>query len=69
MREKTLNLKKKSNEIRQLTMECIHSIGVGHVGGCLSLAEVLASLYFGGLMNIDPKNPKLEGRDRLVVSK
>lgn len=69
MREKTLDLKKKSNEIRRLTMECIHSIGVGHVGGCLSLAEVLASLYFGGLMNIDPQNPKLEGRDRLVVSK
>jgi len=45
-------------------------LGVGHIGGCLSIAEVLACLYFGeGVMNIDSKNPKKEGRDRLVVSK
>ncbi|MGI5963335.1 MAG: transketolase [Lawsonibacter sp.] len=69
MQDMVVDLKRKSNEIRQLTLECIHSIGVGHVGGCLSIAEVLSCLYFGGLMHIDPQNPKMEGRDRLVVSK
>lgn len=57
-----------SKEIRRLTVECIGSIGVGHIGGSLSLAELLSVLYFDK-MNIDPKNPKMEGRDRLVVSK
>lgn len=58
----------KSKEIRRLTMECIASIGVGHVGGCLSITDLLTVLYYEK-MNVDPKNPKMEGRDRLVVSK
>lgn len=62
-------LKEKSKTLRRLTMECIHSIGVGHIGGCLSLAELLTSLYFGGIMNVEPENPKMDGRDRLIVSK
>lgn len=63
------NLKERSRQIRKLLLTAIHSIGVGHVGGCLSLAEVLSVLYFGGVMKIEPSNPKMEGRDRLVVSK
>lgn len=55
-------------DIREDTVRCIGSIGVGHIGGCLSLVEILATLYFKE-MNINPKNPKMEGRDRLVVSK
>lgn len=55
-------------EIRRLTVECIGSIGSGHIGGSMSIVEVLKVLYFDK-MNIDPKNPKMEGRDRLVVSK
>lgn len=58
----------KCREIRRLTMECIASIGVGHVGGCLSIVDLLTVLYYDK-MNVDPKNPKMEGRDRLVVSK
>lgn len=54
--------------IREDTARCIASIGVGHVGGCFSIVEILADLYFRE-MNIDPSNPKMEGRDRLVVSK
>lgn len=69
MEMNTINLKEKSNEIRRLALECIHSIGVGHLGGCMSVVEVLACLYFGGLMKVDPQNPGMEGRDRLVVSK
>lgn len=55
-------------EIREETVRCIGSIGVGHIGGCLSLTEILCSLYFKH-MNIDPKQPKMAGRDRLIVSK
>lgn len=55
-------------QIRRLTVKCIGSVGSGHIGGSLSLAELLAVLYYEK-MNIDPKNPKMEGRDRLVVSK
>lgn len=55
-------------EIRRLTVECIGSIGVGHIGGCMSVVEVLKVLYFDK-MNIDPENPKMEGRDRLIMSK
>ena len=55
-------------EIRRLTVECIGSIGSGHIGGSMSIAELMKVLYFEK-MNIDPENPKMEGRDRLVVSK
>ncbi len=55
-------------DIRIDTLKCIASIGVGHVGGALSVVEILGSLYYKH-MNVDPSNPKMEGRDRLVVSK
>lgn len=57
-----------AQEIRVNIVNCIGSLGVGHIGGCLSIADVLAVLY-GKHMNVDPKNPKMEGRDRLVCSK
>lgn len=62
------NMKAICKDIRCDIMQCIGHLGVGHIGGCLSLVEVLASLYFEH-MNIDPKNPKMPGRDRLVCSK
>lgn len=55
-------------DIRCDIMTCIGNLGVGHIGGCLSIVEVLAALYFQE-MNIDSSNPKMEGRDRLVCSK
>ena len=67
-REEAFELKLKANDIRKETVKTIASIGVGHIGGSLSIAEVLAVLYFHE-MNIDPKNPKWPDRDWLVVSK
>ena len=61
-------LAKKANEIRKLTIQEVGELGVGHIGGALSLCEVLAVLYFDA-MKIDPKNPKMEDRDRFVLSK
>lgn len=58
----------KSKHIRRLTVDEIGALGVGHIGGSLSIVEVLAVLYYKH-MNIDPSNPKREGRDRFVLSK
>ena len=67
--EKTTNeLKAFAAEIRIATVEAIHAIGQGHIGGALSMADALAVLY-GREMRYDPKNPKWEDRDKLVVSK
>ena len=40
----------------------------GHPGGSLSICDILSVLYFE-VMNVDPKNPKMEDRDRFVLSK
>ncbi len=63
-----INLEEQAKEIRKLTLECISEFGSGHIGGSLSIVDVLTALYYKE-MNIDPKNPKKEGRDRLIVSK
>ena len=62
------SLEKIAREIRILTVKCIASLGSGHIGGSMSIVDVLTSLYYKE-MNVDPKNPLMEGRDRLVVSK
>jgi len=46
----------------------IFNAASGHPGGSLSIADILAVLYFEK-MNIDPKNPKMADRDRFVLSK
>ncbi|MEN6590724.1 MAG: transketolase [Fervidobacterium sp.] len=62
------DLKKKALHIRMITIEMIGKLGVGHIGGSLSIVDALAVLYYK-VMKIDPKNPKWEGRDRFVLSK
>ncbi len=59
----------KCKTVRKLIMESIASIGSGHVGGCLSCVEALSVLRYKMMENLDPANPKAEGRDRLVISK
>ena len=61
-------LEKEARRIRYLTVDCIGSLGEGHIGGSLSIAEILTVLY-NGVMNVDPSDPKMETRDRLVCSK
>lgn len=62
------DLKQVSRDIRCDILTSIGHLGVGHIGGCLSVVELLAVLYFKE-MNIDPKEPKKAGRDRFVCSK
>ncbi|RSK25720.1 transketolase [Bacillus sp. HMF5848] len=55
-------------DIRKLTIESIGKLGVGHIGGSLSIVDLLSVLYFD-VMNVNPTNPKDENRDRFVLSK
>jgi len=55
-------------EIRRGALNAVYSAASGHPGGSLSIAEILAYLYFEE-MNIDPKDPKKADRDRFVLSK
>lgn len=57
-----------AEEIRVETLKVIHSRGFGHVGGSMSLADLMSVLY-GEVMKVDPKNPRWEDRDWLVLSK
>ncbi|MCR5831858.1 MAG: transketolase [Lachnospiraceae bacterium] len=63
-----LDLAKTANEIRKGIVTAVHSAKAGHPGGSLSCADLMTFLYFEE-MNIDPKNPKKEDRDRFVLSK
>ena len=58
-------LNQKCKRVRYLTIDEIGELGVGHAGGSMSMVEALVVLYYKQ-MNIDPKNPKMEGRDRFV---
>ena len=63
-----LELQKTANEVRKGIVRAVHSAKAGHPGGSLSAADLFTYLYFEE-MNIDPKNPKMENRDRFVLSK
>ena len=63
-----LALAKLANEIRKGIVTSVHSAKAGHPGGSLSATEIFTYLYFEEL-NVDPKNPKWEDRDRFVLSK
>ena len=63
-----LELQKIANEVRKGILTGVHAAKAGHPGGSLSATELFTYLYFEE-MNIDPKNPKKEDRDRFVLSK
>ena len=57
-----------ARKVRISALKAIHAAGSGHPGGSFSVADILVALYFDE-MNIDPANPKMEGRDKLILSK
>lgn len=63
-----LELEKQANEVRKGVVRAVHSAKSGHPGGSLSAADIMTYLYFEEL-KVDPKNPRMEGRDRFVLSK
>ncbi len=61
-------LEKRAAEIRLGALEAVYSASSGHPGGSLSIADILAYLYFSE-MRVDVNDPKWDDRDRLVLSK
>ena len=66
--EKLDYLNDRAYEIRRMSLEMITYSSWGHIGGAFSMAEILAALYFHE-MNLDPKQPLMESRDRFILSK
>ncbi len=66
--EKIKFIEETANEIRKSIIDMLVSAGSGHSAGPLGMADVFASLYFGDVLNHDPKNPEDASRDRVVLS-
>ena len=66
--EKKTYLEQRAKEARAYALEAIYSAGRGHVGGAMSIIEILVSLYYSE-MQVDPDRPDWADRDRLVCSK
>ncbi|MBN2616763.1 MAG: transketolase [Spirochaetales bacterium] len=61
-------MKDKAFDIRCSIIKSIANCGSGHLGGAMSIVELLTYLYYEE-MNIDPKNPTKKDRDKFVCSK
>ncbi len=66
---KTTDLADISMRIRGEIVEMSHTADAMHLGSSLSCVEIFVALYHGRYLNIDPKNPHSESRDRVILSK
>ena len=66
--EELKGLKETAAALRRLIVETVYRAQSGHIGGSLSSTEILTALYFRE-MKLDPANPRMEERDRFVLSK
>jgi transketolase len=67
--EPAFRLRQLANEIRFSAMTMTHHSGLGHTGGDLSSADILATLYLGDILKVRPADPAWPGRDRFIMSK
>jgi transketolase len=67
-KDKIIDLKKKSTEVRKLIVETVYHAGAGHMGGPMSAVDLLVNLYFNE-MNVNSEDPLASDRDRFVLSK
>lgn len=68
MEVKPLNSRELAWKIRRHAVEMTHISKGSHIGSILSLADILGVLY-NDIANVDPKNPKMHNRDRIILSK
>ena len=61
-------LRRHADRLRLDVVTMIHDVGDGHPGPALSIADIVAALYFN-ILRIDPRNPDWEDRDRFIISK
>ncbi len=67
-KEKATELERLCNQFRIDVLTVLHEKQTGHPGGSLSVCEILTALYFDR-MHVDPQNPSVPDRDRLVLCK
>ena len=67
-KKEIIQLEYTTAKIRKRLLEVVYNARAGHIGGGLSALNMLSALYFHTL-NVDPKNPKKEDRDRFIMSK
>ncbi len=58
-----------ARRVRIETIKAIYLAGSGHPGGSLSITDLLVALYFGGYVNVNPEDPYMPERDRVILSK
>ncbi len=63
------HLAEKARVIRNLILDMIFRAKAAHIGCSLSIADILATLYFGDVLRVDPAKPDWEDRDRFILSK
>lgn len=64
-----LKVEEKAHALRRHVVEMVGKAGSGHPGGSLSSSDIVAALYFGDVLHVDPSNPAWPERDRFVLSK
>ncbi|SIT09656.1 transketolase [Alicyclobacillus vulcanalis] len=67
--EELRRLEQVATQVRLQIMNMIYEAQTGHTGSSLGETDILVSLYFGGILRVDPKQPDWEGRDRFILSK
>lgn len=67
-KQEWLKMEEKSDRLRRLILETTRRAGGGHIGGCLSVIDIMVALYYKYL-NFDPKNYADPDRDRCIISK
>jgi len=66
--EHVAEIRERARLIRRSALKMVYDAQLGHPGGDMSSADILAALYFA-VLKFDPRNPKDPGRDRFVMSK
>jgi len=66
--ERVAEIRERARLIRRSALKMVYDAQLGHPGGDMSSADILATLYFA-VLKLDPRNPKDPGRDRFVMSK
>ena len=61
-------LKRMANAIRRRDLRAVFEAGAGHIGGEMSVIDILTALYFR-ILNVNPANPLDPERDRFILSK
>lgn len=62
-------LQKKTNWVRRQVLEMAVNAGAAHIAPSFSCIDILVTLYYGGILRINPENPQWPERDRFILSK